>query len=104
MKPTRVRPIDLVLIEELTGVGARGPLEDGAAVLLDSAPAEARAPCDFLGPSGCVFPADLRPFGCAAFVCEPMRRLLAEAELVDVEEAVARLGEAHEELMRQLQP
>ena len=65
-KPARIRPVDLILVEEL---GYRVP--GGAAErLVDSslsgytAPCEdAGAPCDYLGADGCSFPADLRPFG-----------------------------------------
>jgi hypothetical protein len=104
-KPARIRPVDLILVEEL---GYRVP--GGAAErLVDSslsgytAPCEdAGAPCDYLGSDGCSFPADLRPFGCVAFICEPMRRLLPADDLTRVEAAVADLERAHGLLMEAL--
>jgi hypothetical protein len=108
-KPARIRPVDLILVEELTGAplpaAAADPFRDGAAALLDlpeEDPGASADPCDFLTPHGCSFPADLRPFGCAAFICEPMRRTLSAEELAEVETAVARLTEAYERLMAAL--
>jgi hypothetical protein len=107
-KPARLRPIDLVLVEEL---GYRlpapaGATPEGAAPLVDAALRgrlpEAAEPCDYLGPQGCVFPADLRPFGCVAFICEPMRRALSPEEMAPVEAAVAELETAHGTLMQAL--
>ena len=99
-KPARIRPVDLVLVEEL---GFPLPPQDATASLVKAAlggsPADAGAPCDYLGPAGCAFPADLRPFGCAAFICTPMRRSLHPQALARVEEAVAALEAAHTELM-----
>ena len=60
-------------------------------------------PCDFLGPHGCSFPSDLRPFGCAALICEPMRRTVGAEELARVESAVEELERAHEALRRALE-
>jgi hypothetical protein len=64
--------------------------------------ADSGTPCDFLGEQGCTFPADLRPFGCAAAICEPMRRLLPAPELARLERAVEALSVAHGELMTHL--
>jgi len=101
-KPTWVRPFDLILVEEL---GYRMPQRDAgrpAGVLLDllvdGETADEGAPCDFLQPSGCAFPSDLRPFGCAVAICDPMRRLLPADELAVVERAVADLTRTHEVL------
>lgn len=101
-KPTWVRPSDLILVEEL---GYRLPQRDAgrtAGTLLDLLVAgeaeDAGAPCDFLLADGCAFPSDLRPYGCAAAICEPMRRALPAEELAVVERAVADLTRAHEAL------
>jgi hypothetical protein len=110
-KPNPVRPVDIILVEELGYALPRR--EDGAdpaavraAALLDArlgVPEDTREMCDFLGAGGCAFPTDLRPYGCAAFICEPMRRLLLPGELTEVEAAVAELTAAHEALMGELQ-
>ena len=107
-KPTWVRPFDVVLVQEL---GYSLPVIDASAaatsVLLhaiqqEDVPDEGE-PCDFLTESGCSFPADLRPFGCAALICEPMRRLLTPEELAPVESAVRELEEAHAALRHALE-
>ena len=99
-KPARIRPVDIVLVEEL---GFQLPQRDVVAPILRAAAdletEDAGTPCDFLGERGCLFPSDLRPFGCTAFICDPMRRLLPAEELARVEAAVAELTEAHSALM-----
>ena len=108
-KPTWVRPTDLILVEELGFKVPRrspSPVADAGGMvgqsLTGEAPGSAAEPCDFLTPAGCPFPADLRPFGCAAFICDPMRRVLGRDELAAVEAAVAELAAAHEALMAAL--
>jgi hypothetical protein len=102
-KPVRVRPVDLILIEELGFDVPRpeAPSDLVEAHLTGPSP-EAGAPCDWLTETGCRFPADLRPFGCVAFICEPMRRILPPEELRAVEAAIADLEAAHAELMTAL--
>lgn len=102
-KPSWVRPVDLILIEEL-GYGRPATLgPHSAGKLLDTMSGaehgDAGEPCDFLGAQGCTFPADLRPFGCAAAICTPMRQLLPAAELARVERAVAELTATYTDLM-----
>ena len=112
-KPARIRPVDLIVIEELgySVSPATDAPADTARQLADTAlhpssfilqPSEGD-PCDYLGAHGCRFPADLRPFGCVAFICDPMRRLLSPEALDEVEAAVVNLESAHAELMEALQ-
>jgi hypothetical protein len=117
-KPARILPVDLILVEELgfrvhaaASMSAReetrpDPLCSLVDAALGPAPAAdadtADEPCDYLGERGCLFPPDLRPFGCVAFICEPMRRTLVPEELARVESAVAELAAAHAELMAEL--
>lgn len=106
-KPSWVRPTDIVLVEEL-GYSLPNPAAAQAAAppLLQLAagdePDNAGEPCDYLTSDGCAFPADLRPFGCTAFICEPMRAELPPEELAAVERAVRELEEAHARLIEQL--
>ncbi len=103
-KPNWVRPTDVVLVEEL-GYSLPDPPRAPSTRLLDvvttGAPGAAEDAaaevemCDYLGQEGCAFPTDLRPFGCAAFICEPMRRHLPPEELEAVEREVAELEKAH---------
>lgn len=101
-KPTWVRPSDIVLVEELGYPQPRRASNSPAGTLLDLLTTGQSdndgAACDYLQPSGCAFPSDLRPFGCAVSICEPMRRLLPAAELAAVEQAVTELTRAHEAL------
>lgn len=109
-KPTWVRPTDIILVEELGyRIEASGrPVAPGAALamvdlVLGDEPPDAGAPCDFLAAGrGCTFPADLRPLGCAAYICRPMRAALSAAEMAPVESAVAELERAHQLLMAAL--
>src|SRR5438309_873302 len=94
-RPTWVRPVDIILVEELGFTLPATPHDspEAARRLADLAlgtEAEAETPgwgepCEYLGAEGCAFPPDLRPFGCAAFICGPMRRLLPPEELAPVE-------------------
>jgi hypothetical protein len=94
--------VDLILIEEL-GHGRPASLASSpAGKLLDTMSGaehgDSGEPCDFLGAQGCTFPADLRPFGCAAAICTPMRQLLSGNELARVERAVGELTAAYTDL------
>jgi len=107
-KPARVRPVDIVLVEEL-GYSLPTPVAGVRAVtaaLVETAASgelpDGDAPCDFLQERGCAFPSDLRPFGCVALICAPMRRTLPPEELARVEDAVEDLERAHVALMAAL--
>jgi Fe-S-cluster containining protein len=105
VRPARLRPVDIILVEELgypLPSNRAGAAETAAALARWGLSGEAQdqgEPCEFLTARGCAFPPDLRPFGCATFVCEPMRRTVAAEELAVVEAAVASLTEAHSRLM-----
>lgn len=102
-KPARIQPVDLILVEEL---GHSLPPVSVVHDVLDATLAPdlppTGEPCDFLTATGCAFPADLRPFGCTAFICEPMRRLLDPDSLARVEAAVSELEAAHQVLLEAL--
>jgi hypothetical protein len=111
-KPAQVRPFDVILVEELGFVLPRGPR--GTAEWLqaarDGAPADDAAsrldaePCDYLQPTGCAFPPDLRPFGCAVDICVQMRLHQDTAWLAEAEHRADRLRRAHRALLSALQP
>src|SRR5579864_1282693 len=100
-KPVRVRPVDIILVQELgySLPGREQAPASAATALADAAlamrPEQEGAPCEFLGSRGCAFPDDLRPLGCAAFICQPMRRELPAGELAVIEAAVADLERAY---------
>lgn len=56
-------------------------------------------PCPFLGPRGCVFPGDLRPAGCAAFVCKYMLIAMDARERARVRRLIAEMRRAHARVM-----
>lgn len=94
VKPARIRPFDLILVEELVGrlPGPRTSVAGPGVDLLESLVRDSLdtgAACDFLTATGCAFPADLRPTGCVTYICDPMYRLLPANELAELERAVA---------------
>jgi hypothetical protein len=96
-----VRPVDVVLVEELGYRLPPAPLAElvEAPLAGGSGPP---SPCGYLGPAGCCFPTDLRPFGCAMFVCDPMQRELPPEELETIRAALRCLEAAHADLMAAL--
>ncbi len=97
-EPSRVGPVDLLLAE---AVGWRSqaaqPLPDGLDE--DGIPAHVGAPCRHLATGGCTMPADLRPYGCTAYVCRPMLRKLDRVRGARVRRLVRQMGEAHEAVL-----
>jgi hypothetical protein len=59
-------------------------------------------PCEYLGETGCTFPADLRPFGCTAYICRYMHERLDRPALTKIKRLVRELEENHRALMRTL--
>lgn len=110
-KPTQVAPFDVVLVEELGYAlpqGARG-VGEWLVAARDGAPTEGASvtrelePCDYLQPTGCAFPPDLRPFGCAVDICIQMRLHADDAWLAEAERRADRLRRAHRSLLAALQ-
>jgi hypothetical protein len=109
-KPTQVAPFDVVLVEELGYVlpqGERGVGEwlvaarEGVAQQTATTTCCAE-PCDYLTPTGCSFPPDLRPFGCAVDICIQMRLHADDAWLAEAERRADRLRRAHRALLTAL--
>ena len=107
-RPAAVSLLDVTLAEELGYPLPAGPEAAGEAVAvalgmipvptLDSA----GEPCAFLGRRGCTFPADLRPFGCVAFLCPYMENWYSSEQLAALRAAVAELTAAHAALQAEL--
>ena len=125
-KPARILPTD-ILLAEATGWKSRViPLEirgqkqesdagvfadsvsDAAgryAISLHDAPPTAEAeptapPCDFLGEGGCTFPEDLRPFGCATYICRYMHLSMDRPTLTRIKRLARELETHHDALLR----
>jgi hypothetical protein len=108
-KPTQVRPFDVILVEELGFVLPRSPAGVGEWLLAardgaheDPASRAAADPCDYLTPTGCAFPPDLRPFGCAVDICVQMRLHQDSAWLAEAGRRADRLRRAHHALLQAL--
>ena len=85
-KPTKVRDFDVLLANacgcSLPMPKTEEPVEAGIRALTGQVPEEIEPePCDYLGPAGCVFPEDLRPFECVRYVCPFLKRALSPSDL-----------------------
>ncbi len=106
-KPARIQPLDLILLETLISPNPvpPGAVERAAGEWLESAAAAADpdlGPCEFLTGTGCRFPGDLRPLGCTAFICQPMRSRLSAESLDALIVGVGRVEAAHVRLAESL--
>jgi hypothetical protein len=110
--PARIAPVDVLLAEatgwraQVEAVAERDATESSAAAFAAAltghtteTPAE---PCPHLGPQGCTFPDDLRPYGCTAWVCPIMYERLDRRALSRVRRLVRDLDRAHASLMSAL--
>lgn len=112
VRPTRVTPIDVALADglghEFPHLGDTDPYEpalvdashrlSSTAVPLAMAAApstDALVPCEYLHQHRCTFPADLRPFGCTAYICPPMYRHLPDETLRRLRRLIRQLEDAH---------
>ena len=124
-QPARILPTDILLAEatgwktrvKLVSIeGEGGYSEQGTDAVTEMAtrtlnalanpPATAEdetgdaLPCEFLGETGCSFPADLRPFGCTTYICKYMYTKMDRQTLTRVKRSVRELEEAHRSLLR----
>lgn len=58
--------------------------------------------CQFLGASGCLFPKDLRPFGCTTYICRPMFDRMDRKLLARMKREIRELERTHAILMTAL--
>lgn len=119
VKPTRVTPVDVALaihtghsFPHLNGADPYAPaLSDAAHRLSSSAvalpmvneEASEESPvefCEFLVNGRCSFPDDLRPFGCATYLCQPMYTHLPDETLRRLRRLSRQLEDAHTALIR----
>jgi hypothetical protein len=121
-RPARILPTDILLAEATGWKGRTIPLEAVTpptdivsavaarmANALYDAPETAEAepgalPCEYLGEHGCTFPADLRPFGCTAYICRYMHARLDRRTLGRIKRLVRELEEKHTLLLRSVRP
>lgn len=113
LRPARIAPTDILLAE---GIGWKARVEatvSGKDAVEQAAGQAALAlggafenvenpPCEYLGEKGCTFPADLRPYGCTAYLCPIMHERLDRKTLARMKRLVRELDRAHQTLMAYL--
>jgi len=115
VRPARIAPTDILLAEAsgwrprpeaVTAANGKDLAEQAAATAARALGGEfedkPNPPCEHLGPRGCSFPADLRPFGCTAYICPIMRERLDRKTLGRIKRLVRNLEERHTDLMAHL--
>lgn len=114
-KPARILPTDILLAES-TGWKANLPTSHPDEVshaageiisALHQPPESAEGlpqdePCDYLTPTGCSFPTDLRPFGCTTYICRYMHEKLDRQTLSRIKRMVRELEHKHHYLLNNI--
>jgi len=111
--PARITPADILLAT--THGWDPGPAFEGRDLVAETAATCATwletdeippsgQPCEFLGPQGCTFPPDLRPFGCTVYICPIMLREMDRASLARIRRLVQELTRAHSMLLKLISP
>ena len=113
LRPARIVPADILLAEatgwrsslpETPGDDSISRLAAETADALGSPPESAESatgePCEYLGHAGCTFPGDLRPFGCATYVCRYMYASLSRDELTRIKRLIRELEQKRAVLVR----
>jgi hypothetical protein len=113
VRPARIIPTDIALAEAhgwrarvaaVAGAdAAQRAAADQAMALCGEVDALPHEPCEHLSADGCSFPPDLRPFGCAAYICPVMREKMDRKALSRLKRKVKELTLAHEVLTAALQ-
>jgi hypothetical protein len=109
VKPARITPTDILLAEahgwkSRVANAVHSAIEGQSAALTSNVEDLPRETCEHLGPKGCSFPADLRPFGCTTYICPIMHERLDRKKLGRIKRKVKELTQAHERLISALNP
>jgi len=98
-KPTKVREFDVILAN---AIGYSLPSANQAASEFVEASMDILSgrkqeyveadPCDYLGEHGCLFPDDLRPYDCVAFICPHLKKAMSSQEMRQVRRLLRRLS------------
>lgn len=112
VRPARINPTDILLAEgigwkaQVQRMAERDAVQRAAEEVTISLTGELDAfvptPCEHLGEKGCTFPADLRPFGCTAYVCPYMYRSLDRKTLSRIRRNVRELERRYHALLEYL--
>ena len=103
-KPTKVREFDILLANAVgcsltsTNDSVAEYVQAGLDSLTGSQGEVELVPCDYVGPEGCVFPDDLRPFECTRFICSFLKKAITPSDMRELRVLLHRLGVLHREL------
>jgi len=102
-KPTKVREFDVLLANSMgcalasTNDSVSEYVQAGLDSLAGVEEEIDLVPCDYLGPEGCVFPDDLRPFECTRWVCSFLKKAMSPSDMRELRDLLHRLGTLHRE-------
>jgi len=106
-KPTKVREFDVLLanacgcslpsVNDSVAEYVQAGIDSLTGTREGEAPAEP-VPCDYVGPGGCIFPDDLRPFECTRFICSFLKKAITPPDMRELRALLHRLGVLHREL------
>lgn len=60
--------------------------------------------CAYLGPDGCLFPGNLRPFQCVRYMCTRLKQEISPGELREIRALLHKLGVAYRKLLSAVYP
>ena len=106
IKPTKVAEFD-VLLANACGCSLPSAnnnvadlIEAGIDVLIgNTRKNQVLQSCDYMGPDGCVFPNDLRPYQCVRYICPFLKREMNPGDAREVRALLHKLGVLHRELL-----
>jgi hypothetical protein len=103
-KPAKVREFD-VLLANACGCSLPSAndavsemVEAGIEVLTGVRVEPEPEPCHYLGPGGCLFPDDLRPFECTRWICSRLKKEISPGDMRSLRNLLHKLGVLHREL------
>ena len=105
-KPTKVSEFDVLLANACgcavpsANDAVSGMVQAGLDAMTGVEPSDVQPePCDYLGPDGCVFPDDLRPYQCARYICHSLKRAITPHDMRELRDLLHKLGVLHRELV-----
>jgi len=104
-KPTKVSEFDVLLANACgcslpsANDGIADLVQAGIELMTGCREEREPAPCDYLGPDGCLFPDDLRPFECARWICPYLKRAISPHEMRQIRALLHRLRVLRRELL-----
>jgi hypothetical protein len=108
LKPTQVTEFDVLIAnscgQNLPSVDQDTAIKATMQALWGEEMDQGLEPCDYLGENGCIFPDDLRPFGCTRWLCPELKAAIPPKEMRELRDLMHKLGTIHRELMDSIVP